>query len=68
MQSFDVKGMTCDHCVRAVTDSIHDVDPAAKVAIDLASGRVVVSEESAPQDVILEAIAHEGYEAIPADS
>ncbi len=68
MQSFDVKGMTCDHCVAAVTEGIHYVDPEAKVTVDLDAGKVVVTDESAPQDVILEAIAKEGYEATPNDS
>ncbi len=66
MQSFDVKGMTCSHCVTAVTDSIQYVDPEAKVAVDLDKGKVVVTDDTAPQDVILEAIEKEGYEATPA--
>ena len=65
MQTFDVKGMTCQHCVSAVTAAVSKVDPGASSEIDLASGRLVVNNDSAPEDVILEAIAAEGYEAIP---
>lgn len=66
MQSFDVKGMSCDHCAQAVTDAIHYVDPDASVAVDIAAGKVVVTDETAPEDVLVEAIAHEGYEVAPA--
>ena len=68
MQRFDVKGMSCTHCVAAVTDGLADADPAAKVTVDLDTGRVVVTGETAPQDVLLEAIAREGYEATPVES
>ena len=36
MQSFKVTGMTCAHCVRAVTDAVRGVDAAADVKVDLA--------------------------------
>ncbi len=65
MQSFDVKGMDCEHCVSAIKAAIQSADPDARVEVDLATGKVVVSDETAPQDVLLEAIAAEGYEAIP---
>lgn len=65
MQSFDVKGMTCDHCVSAIKAAIAIADPNAQVDIDLAAGKVVVANDSAPEDVLLQAIEAEGYEAIP---
>ena len=37
-----VQGMTCDGCANAVRRSIGKVAPAAKVEIELASGRVRV--------------------------
>ena len=37
-QTFQVQGMTCGHCERAVTQAIQQVDPAATVQIDRASG------------------------------
>ena len=65
MQTFDVTGMTCQHCVSAVAEAITRVDPGATTEIDLKAGKVVVQNDSAPQDVLLEAIASEGYEAVP---
>lgn len=65
MQSFDVTGMSCQHCVGAVTAAITRVDPGASTEVDLATGKVVVNNDSAPEDVLLAAIEAEGYEAIP---
>lgn len=64
MPSFDVRGMTCNHCVKAVTTSIHEIDPAAKVDVDLATGRVEVDSDR-PADAIAKAIVEAGYEARP---
>jgi copper chaperone len=59
-QSFQVQGMTCGHCVRAVTQAVQSVDPAAEVKVDLASGRVQVQSASDPA-AIARAIEDEGY-------
>lgn len=63
MQSFKVSGMTCGHCVRAVTDAIKGVDAGAAVEVDLASGRVTVRDETVAADRIATAISDEGYAA-----
>ena len=64
MLNFKVDGMTCAHCVRAVTSAVQAVDPAAVVEVDLARGRVQVEGRAAP-DVLARAIAAEGYAAEP---
>ena len=66
MQSFKVIGMTCGHCVRAVTDAVHKVDPDAAVEVDLQAGRVTVRDGTAPASRITDAIGAEGYTAEPA--
>ena len=66
MQSFNVTGMTCGHCVRAVTNAVHSVDPGAVVEVDLTAGRVTIRDEVAPASRIIDAIAAEGYAAEPA--
>jgi len=58
---FDVKGMTCQHCVRAVTRAIQAGDEAADVRVDLASGTVEVVSTQPPEQ-IRQAIRDEGYE------
>ena len=59
-QTFDVQGMTCSHCERAVTQAVKAVDPAAEVTIDRPAGKVQVQTEQA-REAIVRAIASEGY-------
>jgi copper chaperone len=60
-----VKGMSCQHCVRAVTQAVQDKDPQAEVSIDLTQGQVSVNTTLALAP-LLQAIVDEGYEARPA--
>lgn len=59
-QSFNVKGMTCGHCEKAVTQAVKSVDPQAEVKIDRASGKVDV-DSAQPREAIAAAITEEGY-------
>ncbi len=60
-QTFNVQGMTCGHCERAVTQALKTVDPQAEVRIDRAAGRVEVQSQQ-PRDKLAAAIAEEGYQ------
>lgn len=60
MHIFNVTGMTCGHCVRAVTQAIETLDPAAQVEVDLQAGKVQVISEL-PANVLAEAIRANGY-------
>ncbi len=62
MKTFDVKGMTCNHCVRAVTNAVQEIDAQARVEVDLAAGTVLVDSTS-PAASIEQAIDAAGYEA-----
>lgn len=57
---FDVEGMTCGHCVRAITRAIHTLDPDARVDVDLAQGIVTV-EGAILADDAADAITNAGY-------
>ncbi len=59
---FDVQGMHCGHCVRAITRAVQALDPAARVDIDLAAGTVDV-ESALDAERVAAAIAGEGYAA-----
>ncbi len=61
MTTLSVSGMTCGHCVRAVTEAIHAVDASASVAVDLKGG-TVTTDSALPKDRLVQAIAAEGYE------
>lgn len=59
-QSFQVTGMTCGHCEKAVTQAIQQLDPQARVTIDRSANSVDV-ESSQPREALAQAIADEGY-------
>ena len=58
--SFQVQGMTCGHCERAVTQAVKQLDPDATVRIDRATGQVDV-DSTKPREALAAAIAEEGY-------
>ena len=60
MQVFSVEGMTCGHCVRAVTQAVQSQDPAASVKVDLAAKEVGVESRLSAEQVI-QAITEEDY-------
>ncbi len=61
-QTFEVTGMSCGHCVNAVTEALQTVDPQAQVTVDLPSGHVDVLSTQPRQDLIA-AIENAGYQA-----
>lgn len=65
MQQFKVSGMSCGHCVRAVTRAIQALEQTANVEVDLTAGLVRV-EASLDAAQIQTAIREEGYEVAPA--
>ena len=52
--------MTCGHCVRAVTEAVQQLDPEAKVLIDLPSHRLQV-ETSESEGAVKAALQEAGY-------
>jgi copper chaperone CopZ len=64
--TYTVNGMTCDHCVRAVTDELLRLDGVTAVAVDLGSGRVDVSSAAPLPDALVRAAVDEaGYSLCP---
>jgi copper chaperone len=63
MQTYEIKGMTCGHCVKAVTKALGKVAGVASVqGVDLASGRAVI-EGTPDEQAVIAAIQDEGYQA-----
>jgi copper chaperone len=61
-ETFTVTGMTCDHCVRSVTEEVGAVDGVTDVQVDLASGRVeVASSRPLTVEKVREAVEEAGY-------
>lgn len=59
--TLNVTGMTCGHCVKAVTAAIQAKDPTAKVVVDLADG-TVKTETILPRHIVSMAVEEEGYD------
>lgn len=60
---YTVTGMTCSHCVQAVTGEISTLPGVADVRIDLASGAVTVTSDAPLEDQAVRAAVDEaGYE------
>lgn len=56
-----VKGMSCQHCVKGITQAIQSQDPQAAVSVDLTQGQVHV-QSALSHSAIVQAITEEGYE------
>lgn len=64
--TFTVTGMTCDHCVRAVTQGVTAVAGVTSVDIDLESGLVTVgSDGDLDRSTLVAAIDEAGYQVAP---
>lgn len=63
MQTYKIEGMTCGHCVRAVTEALTKVPGVASVReVNLERGEATL--EGAPEEqAVIAAVREEGYEA-----
>jgi copper chaperone len=60
--SYTVTGMTCGHCVDAVTEEVSAVPGVAAVDVDLASGGLTVtSEQPVDESAVRAAVEEAGY-------
>ncbi len=58
-----IKGMTCDHCVRAITNAVQDVEGVSAADVSLETNSARVEGDVIDVEKILAAIEEEGYEA-----
>jgi copper ion binding protein len=64
--TYTVVGMTCGHCVASVSEEVGEVAGVANVEIDLDSGRMTVTSDSALDDAQVKAAVEEaGYALAP---
>lgn len=59
----NVKGMTCQHCVRTITAALQYLDPTARIEVDLDAGTVKVDGALARSDAQA-AIETAGYTVV----
>jgi copper chaperone CopZ len=61
--TYTVSGMTCEHCVAAVTSEVGQVAGVGDVAVDLGTGLVRITSEGPVDDAAVRAAVEEaGYE------
>jgi copper chaperone CopZ len=60
--NYQVVGMTCGHCVQAVTNGLSRLPGVSDVAVDLPSGEVTITSDGAlPLDAVRAAVDEAGY-------
>ncbi len=63
MRTVKIKGMSCQHCVKAVTKALGEIEGVSDIRVDLASGEASF-EESRPVslEIIAEKVKKAGFE------
>ncbi len=65
-EAFTVKGMTCDHCVQAVSAELRKLPGVADVRVDLGSATATIdSATELDRAAVAAAVDEAGYELEP---
>lgn len=66
--TYTVRGMTCGHCVNAVTEELQEIDGVTEVTIDLVEGGdspvTVTSAAELDRAAVVAAVDEAGYELV----
>ncbi|MBN1571588.1 MAG: heavy-metal-associated domain-containing protein [Deltaproteobacteria bacterium] len=63
MRTIKIKGMSCGHCVKAVTEALEGVDGVENVSVSLEMGEATFDEYgTVDMDVVREVVEDAGYE------
>ena len=63
MKTIKINGMSCQHCVKAVTKALSEITGIEDVKVDLAAGEATFEEEQTiDPEVLREHIKRAGYE------
>jgi copper chaperone len=62
----NVEGMSCNHCIKAVTDALTALEGVSGVDVDLAGKKVTVDyeEDKVSLESMRDAIEEEGYDVL----
>jgi copper chaperone CopZ len=65
--TYGIKGMTCGHCVSAVSSELGQLPGVSDVQVDLATGTATVtSEQALDAQAVRTAVDEAGYELVDA--
>ena len=59
----EIDGMSCGHCVRAVTEALQKVDGVSVKSVEIGSATVEFDPGATSPDAIADAMRDEGYDA-----
>ncbi len=63
MQTIKIKGMSCNHCVVAVTKALKDIDGISNVKVDLQKAEATFDEvKPVDMKIVKERIRKAGYD------
>ncbi len=62
--TYTVEGMTCGHCVSAVTGEVSKVAGVSDVVVDLQTGHVTVTGEQVDESAVRAAVEEAGYDVV----
>ena len=61
--TYTVVGMTCSHCVAAVTEEVGQIPGVSDIDVDLGTGGVsITSDRELRSDMVRDAVEEAGYE------
>jgi copper chaperone len=61
LRTYNVEGMSCEHCVAAVTAEVGELPGVSSVEVDLASGAVRVRGSDLDGEAVRVAVEEAGY-------
>ncbi|MCD6197371.1 MAG: heavy-metal-associated domain-containing protein [Deltaproteobacteria bacterium] len=64
MATIKIKGMTCNHCVMAVTKALNEIDGIKNVKVDFEKGEAFFEGKPVDMDLVREKIKKAGYEVV----
>jgi len=63
---FHVPDISCDHCVRAITNEVKEIAGVATVTVDIPTTMVTIAHDNVAQPAIIAAINEAGFDTVEA--
>lgn len=64
MKHYNVTGMTCEHCAKAVTEELEAIPGLEVLGVDVEKGEVTVSGENISDAAVSDAVEEAGYQVV----
>lgn len=64
--TYHVSGISCDHCVRAITSEVSEIPGVAQVRVDIPTKTVTIEHNNVPAPTLVAAINEAGFDDVAA--